>query len=198
MNSFPDIEFVIRQAFKQLLIEKVKPWVFLNSDKMKTITDFNGRKICYKGVSFEGSPRLVFWNDFIEPFLEAIIIWSFEFSCVQAERKHYPLLQVLKYVKNYLLSSIKEIYSEMQDIDRRLKGKGYPSRVTPYDITGKLLAMKQIIDGNYQAVLPKKAEEPIKGRRPLIDAFEFKPNVYGLGVDLKKVIEFFRKKKTEA
>lgn len=198
MNSFPDIEFVIRQAFKQLLIEKVKPWVFLNTGKMKTITDFNGRKICYRGVSFEGSPRLVFWNGFIEPFLEAIIIWSFEFSCLQSEKKHYPLLQVLKYVKNYLSSSIKETYSEMQDIDRGLRGKGYPSRVTPNDITGKLLAMQQIMDINYQAVLPKKAEGPIKERRSLFDAFEFKPNVYGLGVDLKKIIGFFRKKKTES
>ncbi len=160
MDSFPDIEFVIRQTFKQLLLEKVEPWVFLNTGKMQPITEFNGRRIYYRGgVGFDGSPRFVFWNGFIEPFLEDLIIKSFDFARIQAEKKHLPLLQLFNYVRACLSSCINEIYCKMQDIDRRLRGGGYPSRVDPFDITNSISAMEKILQAHYHATLPKLLED---------------------------------------
>lgn len=160
MDSFPDIDFAIRQMFNQLIMDKVTPWAFFNTGKMKTITDFNGRNISYKGggLAFDGSPRLCFWNGFIEPFLEDRIIKAFELTRIQAEKKHLPL-QVFNHVRALLSNCINEIYPKMQDIDRRLRGKGYPSQVVPFDISGKLFSMEKVIQAYYHASLAQTLEK---------------------------------------
>jgi hypothetical protein len=68
MDKYPEITFTINNKFKQLMTDKLSPWVFFNTGKMTPIADFYGRTIQYSGVGFEGSPREVFWSGFIELF----------------------------------------------------------------------------------------------------------------------------------
>ena len=48
--------------------DKMMKWLFFNFTGLH-ITDYYGKEINYKGIKFDGSPRLVFWKYF-DPFLE--------------------------------------------------------------------------------------------------------------------------------
>jgi len=141
--DFPEITFVIGQAFRQLETDKITPWVFLTAGKMRPIENFYGRKIQYVGVEFEESPREVFWNGFIEPFLEAMFLWGFDLALNYAKERHVDFQQVIQHTKECLSEGISTIYQKMQDIDRRLKGKGFPNRVTPHNMSGLVKAMQE-------------------------------------------------------
>jgi len=71
MSDQPEIRFAIEQAFKQLETDKIIPWSFFSTGKMKPVEDFHCKIIRYigSGLAFDGSPRLVFW-EFIQPFFE--------------------------------------------------------------------------------------------------------------------------------
>lgn len=53
-----------------IIDEKISPWTSFRANEMKEVPNYHGKVIKYSGIEFEGSPRLVFWNGFIEPFLE--------------------------------------------------------------------------------------------------------------------------------
>ena len=91
MDKYPEITFGISNKFKQLMTDKLNPWMFFNTGKMTPIIDFYGRTIQYSGVGFEGSPREVFWGGFIEPFLENIFGSAFEFALSYAKERNLPL-----------------------------------------------------------------------------------------------------------
>jgi len=71
MKESPAYSFIkerISLEFERLEKEKVTPWVFLTTHVGLHQTDFFGKQINYQGVEFEGSPRIVFWDSFIQPF----------------------------------------------------------------------------------------------------------------------------------
>jgi hypothetical protein len=185
--DFPEITFAIGQAFRQLEADKVTPWVFLTAGKMRPIENFYGHTIQYSGVAFEGSPRYIFWNGFIEPFLEAIFLWGFNLALGYARERQVDSQQVIHHTKECLSEGISTIYRKMQDIDRRLRGKGFPDRVTPHNISGSIEAMQATLQKYYESALrPHSVAEKLKPP-PLLDALEIKPSVFGVSLDLKKV-----------
>lgn len=187
MADFPEITFIIRQAFGQLETDKVTPWAFLTTGKMRPIENFYGRKIQYVGVEFEGSPRDVFWNGFIEPFLEAIFLWGFDLALSYAKERHVDFQQVIQHTKERLSEGMSTIYQRMQDIDRRLRGKGFPKRVTPHNISGLVKAMQGKLQEYYESALRSHPVAEKLKTPPLLDALEIKPGAYGFSLDLKKV-----------
>lgn len=134
MNTHPEISFAIKTAFIKLEQEKITPWMFLLSDKMPPIKDFHGRIIHYRGVKFEGSPTQVFWNGFIDPFLEALIGWAFKFSLDHAKERDLDPESCIEVAQQSLQSGISRIFVRMRDIDRRLRGSGSPDKVPPRNI----------------------------------------------------------------
>jgi hypothetical protein len=134
MNTHSEISFAIKTAFTKLEQEKITPWVFLLGDKMPPIKNFHGRIIQYRGMKFEGSPTQVFWNGFIDPFLEELIGWAFKFSLDHAKERHLNLESCIEVAQQSLQSGISRIFFRMQDIDRRLRGNGFPDKVPPRNI----------------------------------------------------------------
>ena len=143
MDKYPEITFAVENKFKKLNTEKLTPWVFLNTGKMAPIEDFYGRTIRYLGsVGFEGSPREVFWGSFIEPFLEGIFVWAFEFALDYAEKRKSDRRELILYTRECLMNGVCLTYNRMQNIDRRLRGKGFPDQVSPRDISREINKMQ--------------------------------------------------------
>lgn len=195
MVDYPEMTFVIGQAFRQLEADKITPWVFLTTGKMIPIENFYGRTIQYKGdVAFEGSPREVFWNGFIEPFLEAIFLWGFDLGLCYAKERQVDSQKVVQYAKECLSEGILTIYQRMQDIDRRLRGKGFPDKVTPHNISELVKAMQERLQEYYESALRSQSVVEKPEPPPLLDALEIKPSVCGVSLDLKKVWVWAKRK----
>ncbi|MHC4679306.1 MAG: hypothetical protein ACYTEK_11460, partial [Planctomycetota bacterium] len=69
---------------------KLTPWAFLRTGKMQEVKDYYGKSIWYQGdgIGFEGSPSLVFWEGFIEPFLEHGILDTLEQVAAEANKSN--------------------------------------------------------------------------------------------------------------
>lgn len=147
------IEKLVEDSWVVLDREHITPWAFMTAGPLFKCTDFYGRQISYQGVEFEGSPQDVFWGRYIEPFLENIIeqvvTETLRLSEVKGQNPKLPLLEASSLLK--LL--IHRAYRRMADIDRRLRGKGYPERV-PLRITDSEIAgMERFLDRRINAEL---------------------------------------------
>jgi hypothetical protein len=140
MSHYPEISFKIQSAFRQLDQDKVTPWAFLLSN-MPPVVDFVGRTVRYSGVEFEGTPQHMFWNGFIEPFLEAQIAEGFQLALDHAHKRSMDVSSCILVTRNELYDGITLIYRRMQDIDRRLRGRGDPHSVPLRDVKPAILAM---------------------------------------------------------
>ena len=136
---------VIFEEFKHLVKEQVAPWVFFRTGKFR-IKKFDGGCISYSGIEFEGSPRLVFWQGCIEPFVEDVIKRMIEETIRLAKDKNVQISAVLSSTKANLSSGIDTVYSKMQEVDRRLRGKGYPESVPKRDISSEIKKMNNFLD----------------------------------------------------
>jgi len=137
----PKIDHNIDEQFSRLIDQKIAPWAFFNTGKMPQITDYHGRTIKYSGVKFEGSPNLVFWHSFIDPFIRSIIVESIEWGIKLADSANIPTLTVLEMIGSRLKMQIHKTYTYMSEIDQRIRGEGYPERVQRRDVSDKVNSM---------------------------------------------------------
>ena len=187
MDKYPEITFAVENKFNKLNRDKLSPWVFLNTGNKVSIEDFYGHTIQYQGVSFEGSPREVFWNGFVEPFLEDIFVWAFEFALDYAKKRNSDRREVILYTRECLMNGLCLIYNKMQKTDRNLRGKGSPDQVPLRDISREIKKMQIKLDEYRDSTLtvPKiKNEQAASGT--FTDAVELKPGIFGFSFDLKK------------
>jgi len=123
---------------------KLTPWSFFRTGKMPEVKYYDGKPINYKGeegLEFEPTARLVFWGNFIEPFLEHGIIEILEQVKDEArESKLNPELCINEAV-DLLDSVITKVYHRMAKIDQNLRGKGYPKNVKRKDVSQKIETM---------------------------------------------------------
>ncbi len=191
--DFPEIKFAVENEFKKLSAEKLTPWVFMNAGKMAPIEDFYGRTIKYRGVRFEGSPRQVFWGGFIDPFVEAIFVWAFEFAIDCVEKRNYDRRESILYTHQCLTHGLYSIYNRMQDIDRNLRGGGFPNQIAVRDISREIKEMETKLNEYKDSALAASRpniDQPVVG--PFSDAIEFKPGICGISLDLKKLWNWFK------
>lgn len=157
----PVLEKFIRDEWIVLERKQLTPWAFFNSGDKMTVQDFYGRQIGYSGVKFEGSPRLVFWSRYIEPFLEDLAFRSIDLALRLSAEKKIDVRAPLLETQGLLNSYVRKAYERMADIDRRLRGGGFPQSVPPRDTTNEQETMRQFIEarisGELRAVQPSPA-----------------------------------------
>lgn len=150
----------ISDAFDELVKQQVTPWAFLTAGPAFRIKKFNGREIHYEGVAFDGSPRQVFWSRYIEPFLENICVTEINAAVSTAKERGVDGRLLLREVQELLSVSCLEVYNRMADIDRRLRGKGFPDDVPPRSIEREVHSMNQFIDDHIKSELAMWKPEP--------------------------------------
>lgn len=152
-HLFPVLEKAVEDAWVRLDRDNITPWVFMTTGPPFQIKDFYGKTIAYQGIEFEGSPRIVFWGRYVEPFLEDIVDRVVNEALGLAQQKQQDAAIVLPEVAGLLKALARRAYARMTDIDCRLRGKGFPQNVLPRSTESEQLAMEAFINRRIAAEL---------------------------------------------
>jgi hypothetical protein len=143
---YPTFRKRVEDAFEQLIKQQVTPWSFMTAGPPFRIKLFDGREIVYQGVGFGGSPTTVFWSRYIEPFLEQLCISEIEAAVSMAREKGVDARLLLPELQGLLSAGFKKIYERMADVDRRLRGKGFPNSVALRSVEMEIQRMDKFLD----------------------------------------------------
>ena len=124
------------------------------------IKSFDGREIAYRGIGFEGSPREVFWSRYIEPFLEQLSISEIEAAISLAREKGVDARFLLPELQGLLSAGFRKVYGEMADVDRCLRGKGYPNSVPLRSVDLEIQRMDKFLDERIMAEIEMWRPKP--------------------------------------
>jgi len=173
----------------RVISEKLMKWRMFPAQWKLEIENYYGKPIRYSGIKYDGSPRVVYWGGFIEPFLENGIIKSLselEKVCLQ---KNLDINDYVNEMEDLLRTLVVKTYNNMAEIDQILRGNGYPKSVTKFNVSDKITNMEDYLKKYIVAVTHKKHNAPENKQ----EIFELKPNIYGIGVDLKALWRKFIK-----
>jgi hypothetical protein len=140
---YPTFEKRIADATARLLNDQVEPWFFMH--KRLSVKRFDGRLISYEGVQFEGSPRHVFWSGYIDPFLQDLIVQELAAAVAAAKEREVDARELLPEVQGLLFSNCRKVLDRMLEVDRRLRGHGYPENVAPRNIESELETFREFL-----------------------------------------------------
>ena len=148
---YPTFKKRINDTIEKLDKEQVTPWAFLTAGPLFKIKTFDEKEITYKGIEFTGSPRLVFWTRYIEPFLENMCLIEIAAAVAMAKDKEVDGRLLLAEVRTLLSVGFTRIYNRMADVDRRLRGKGFPEKVELRSVKQEIAKMNQFLDEHIQS-----------------------------------------------
>ena len=123
----------LENEFARLDKDKLTPWIFMTTDHGLDVTALDGSKVRYRGIEFSGTARLVFWDRFSVPFLKDIISRGFAETREFCEQHGIAAAPALDETAELLRDGVDRTFKRMVDIDRRLRGKGTPTSVEPYN-----------------------------------------------------------------
>lgn len=123
-------------------------------------TDSHGKTVRYRGVGFEGSPRTVFWGGFFEPFILAAARQSLQWVIESCRERSLDPSEYLSEARALVGLLVEAVYDDMVQIDQALRGKGYPSSVTPVEVSQKVEAMKSQVDDLLTALTHRGKHPP--------------------------------------
>jgi len=150
-NLYPSINKFINDEWEKLRRYQITPWALLQPGKIFLCKDFYGKKIQYQGVLFEGSPHDVFWGHYIEPFLEDISYRAIDQTIQLSKDKNVRLKEPLLETTQLLKLLVRKTYDLMADVDRRLRGQGYPQNIGKRGVDAEIAAMDKFIDARVQS-----------------------------------------------
>ena len=157
---YPTFEKRIKDAFDTLINLQIEPWAMFNSGHPTRVTRLDGRAIAYEGIGFEGSPQLVFWSRYIEPFLEEIIVQQISTAASTAREREIDGRLLLLEVEGLLLAMCQKVFTRMAQIDQRLIGKGFPETTPLRSTDNEYGVMKEFIEKHIRAELEMWKKKP--------------------------------------
>jgi hypothetical protein len=143
----------IRDTFSSLEKNNITPWAFFNSGKPFQVDKFDGSKITSEGLEFSGCIHQLYWNGYIEPFIEDITVKVIDEVVVLTKEKSQDLKETLTEAEDLLVSYTRKTYRRMAETDQRLRGKGYPKSVDIQKTDRYETPMIDFIKGNVSAEL---------------------------------------------
>lgn len=107
---YPTFRQRIENACDRLIEQQVTPWSLMAAGMAAGhpfhVKSFDGTDIRYQGIDFEGSPSLVFWSGYIEPFLEHLCTSEIEAAVSMSKangvgiKNYMPILPTLLQILN--------------------------------------------------------------------------------------------------
>lgn len=150
---YPVLQKRLKDEFQKLINEQITPWIFMTTSAGLKIKKFDGKQISYDGIEFSGLPEAVFWGGYIEPFLEDISFRAIDAAIAKSKAQDTILQPVLRDVLELLKLGFDNVYARMADVDRRLRGKGYPESAPQKDTTPYLKKMERFVVRRIEAEL---------------------------------------------
>lgn len=141
----------IDDSVARIVHDQVEPWFFMQT--RLTVKRFNGRPISYEGIEFAGTPRTVFWSQYIEPFLEDLVVRELSAAVTAAKEREVDARHLIPEVQSLLLSGSRRVLSKMAEVDQRLLGRGFPQQVPLRSIEAEQEGMRAFIDRHALAEL---------------------------------------------
>ncbi len=135
-----------------LIKEKLTPWRFFRTGKFK-VTNYDGKPIAYSGLEFTGTHRIVFWEGFIEPFIENGIQKALDEIGKESQQNNLDPEPHIKEAASLLCGLISKVYNYMAETDQLLRGKGFPKKVKPVDVEDKIRKMNKVLEEHVEAAL---------------------------------------------
>ncbi len=177
-------------SFDESILGQVRKWRFLHAGKPVHIVKPNGKTIHYEGLKFTGSVKLVFWNDFIAEFLKEGIPKTLRSVKSKAIETDTSINQALDETEALLKLVVSRVFTEMVHTDSILSGDGFvkgPER----DVTGNIQQFHRFVYEHKKLI--EKERNP--DRNSVDEIIELKPNIWGLGIDLRALIRKWNKRK---
>lgn len=143
---YPTFKKRVDEAFEQVIKQQVTPWSFMTAGPPFNIKSFDGREITYQGIAFAGSPREVFWSRYIEPFLEHLCISEIEAAVLMSREQGVDARLLLPELQGLLSSGFRKVYENMANVDRHLRGKGFPNSVALRSVEPEIQYMDKFLD----------------------------------------------------
>jgi len=142
----------VNDFYAKLDKEQLTPWCFFNTGKMPEVKKYYGGTIKCSGVEFSGTVVLVFWEGFIEPFLEHGIVKILEQVADDTSAKQLNPELCISEAAGLLDGVISKTYNRMAEIDQRLRGKGNPKSVKRKDVTEQIEKMRNYLQRHKEAI----------------------------------------------
>ncbi len=106
------------------------------------VTAYDGTEICYQGLAFKGTPVQIFWNGFIDPYIENNSEIVLEQTSALAIECQFSIEESIEEAKLLLLVMIRRLYYEMAETDKILRGDGF-SFPEKKDVSGYIESLKK-------------------------------------------------------
>jgi len=157
---YPIIQKQLKDEFESVINIQVTPWIFMTTSVGLNVKKFDGQTISYGGIEFSGSPETVFWGGYIEPFLEHISFSVIDQSVEKCKLQKIDLKPVLKDVQELLKLGFNNVFENMADVDRRLRGKGHPKNVPLKNVENYVQRMDAFINRRIESELKLWKSKP--------------------------------------
>ena len=175
---YPLIQQRVAEAARPLM-ERLEAWRMMNAHAALRTTRFDGKPVHYQGVAFEGTPRVVFWGDFFEPFMYDAAQRSLEWTIESCRDRRLDAGVYLAEASNLLNVLIAKVYEDMARTDQLLRGRGYPNSVSPMAVTHRVEAMKEKVADLVVALTHRGS--PATSAPEIL---HLKPGLWGMSIDL--------------
>jgi len=133
-----------------LINEKLMPWRLLPTGRPIEVTDYYGKTLHFEGVMFSGSIRLVFWSNFIEPFIENGIVEVLDATAEDCRNNNLEPKPYFEEAASLLDAMIRMVYHFMAETDQRLLGRDRQQRK---DVSYEIAKMSQLLKEHTEAAL---------------------------------------------
>jgi hypothetical protein len=155
----PLIDKTIQDKARLIIDNQIIPWAFFYTSRGVSVRRYDGKLISYAGIKFFGTPVEVFWNGYIEPYIEKLVVESIEAVSKQIKENNLDSKKEFDYLSVRLGISVERIYREMQRVDQTLKNTSLShtqEKRSPVNIDNKVIHMKHFIDQHINMALQKQ------------------------------------------
>lgn len=176
--------------FDEGVLDQVRKWRFLHAGKPVHIKKPNGKTIHYEGLKFEGSVKLVFWSSFMPEFLEEGIPRILRSVKSKAVETNTSIDRALDEAEDLLRLVVSRVFTEMVHTDSILSGNGF-TKGPERDVTGEIQQFHCFLFAHKKLI----GKERIIDRNLEDEIIELKPNLWGLGINLRALGRWWSKYK---
>jgi hypothetical protein len=163
----------------------VTKWLVLSYGGELEINTADGSKIHYKGVAYQGSPCSVFWGGWVDEYVKHESITIMTETAQLASEANYNIHECVQNSCDILLAMVDKIYSNMVDIDSRLRGSGFRP-ASPRTVSSEICSMHSFITSQSKIIVDQYSAKnkhllDTKFNTPIIEA---KPGFCGISINL--------------
>jgi hypothetical protein len=143
------------EELSRVIASKLKPWREMHIQRRLNVMNYSGKVISYTGVTLEGSPMLVLWDNFIEPFLKNGAVGIIKDTYLLCVEKGLLPQDYMKEAGGLLKLLNKKTYEGMGELCSKARNMGFPNGVTPVNVEERINAMNLFVDSYATAIMKK-------------------------------------------